>query len=81
MATWRRLIKDEAENDVIIACTLTDKELDKEFDSWYGEIEGAPFTAWSKTRVYFPICYEGSEWVGSAPRNPCEEKTEHMGGV
>ena len=30
--------------------------------------------------VYFPICYDGAEWVGHAPRNPCDIAMEHQGG-
>ena len=80
MATWRELILEAAGDDVIIASTLTDEEMDKCFDSGYGGSEGSPFTAWSETRVYFPVVYDGAEWVGSAPRNPCNEKTYHVGG-
>ena len=60
--------------------TLTEEELDLEFDDDFGMPEGVPFTAWGEKFVYFPICYDGAEWVGFAPRNPCEYKTEHMGG-
>ncbi len=80
MTTWKEQIKDTAGDDEIIACTLTEEELDRKFDNGYGGEEGAPFTAWSETRVYFPICYDGSEWVGSAPRNPCDEAKKHQGG-
>lgn len=81
--SWRELI-DEARaqhNDgPIIACTLTDDELDRRFDSGYGGTQGAPFTAWSEHRVYFPTCYDGAEWVSSAPRSPNGEVTDHVGG-
>ena len=85
MTTWKREFDEfyEAEqkkNDTIIACTLTDDEMNAEFDGGYGGNEGKPFTAWSDKYVYFPICYDGSEWVGRAPRNPCDEATEHQGG-
>lgn len=80
MATWRGLIAEAAKGDAIIACTLTPEELDVKFDNGWGGTEGEPFTAWSETRVYFPVCYDGAEWVESAPRNPCDEKTEHVGG-
>lgn len=84
MTTWRREIENAQgacqDQTPIIACTLTDAELDVDFDDGYGGTEGTPFTAWSEKRVYFPICYDGSEWVGSAPRNPCDEKLEHQGG-
>lgn len=60
--------------------TLTEEELEAEFDDGWGGTQGAPFTAWGERYVYFPIQYDGAEWVGSAPRNPCDEKTEHQGG-
>jgi len=84
MATWRQLLKEELDftGDKLInlTITLTSEELDLEFDNGYGGVEGKPFTAWSKNYVYFPVCYDGKEWVESVPRNPCETKTEHVGG-
>lgn len=80
MTSWREEIKNAAGDDKIIACTLTDEEMDVEFDGGYGGSEGKPFTAWSENYVYFPVVYDGSEWVGSAPRNPCDEATGHHGG-
>ena len=82
--TWRK--------QLILACqgtgdkfedlitTLTEEELDIEFDNGFGGEEGLPFTAWSENFVYFPVMYDGSEWVGVVPRNPCDIKVEHMGG-
>lgn len=80
--TWRKMLCEKlVENqDVLVACTLNDEGLDKEFDSGFGGEEGAPFTAWGETWVYFPICYDGAEWVGCAPRNPCDWALEHQGG-
>lgn len=80
---WRDLIRDEQalrDDGPIVACTLSDAELDKQFDDGFGTSRGCPFTAWSDARVYFPVVYDGKEWVGSAPRNPCDEATEHQGG-
>lgn len=54
--------------------------LDAEFDSGWGLPEGCGFTVWTKERVYFPVQYDGSEWCGSAPRNPNGEVLEHQGG-
>lgn len=82
--TWRKCLESAAETngekfeDLII--TIDDGELDREFDDGYGREEGAPFTAWSERLVYFPICYDGSEWIGCAPRNPCDIKLRHQGG-
>jgi len=80
MANWKELIKSEAKGDVIIACTLSEEELLVDFDNGFGRSRGLRFTAWSEKYVYFPVVYDGSEWVGRAPRNPCKEKTGHHGG-
>ena len=80
MTTWRKEIKETAGEDKIIACTLTDEELDVEFNEGFGSSQGNPFTAWSEKYVYFPVVYDGAEWVGCTPRNPCDEATEHQGG-
>ena len=80
MTTWRKKIKEIAHEDKIIACTLTDEEMDIEFSNGFGCSEGKPFTAWSEKYVYFPVVYDGAEWVGRAPRNPCKQVTEHQGG-
>lgn len=82
--TWRELISDEMLKtgesfDDIVSCTLTDKELDVEFDNGYGGSEGRPFTLWTANFVYFPLVYDGAEWVGSVPRNPNGVATEHLG--
>ena len=78
---WRKMIKDVLPvGETIIACTISDEELDREFDDGYGGSEGAPFTAWSENWVFFPICYDGAEWVGRAPRNPCDISMIHQGG-
>lgn len=54
-------------------------DIDTPFDPSWGKSNGAPFTAWTERRVYFPIVYDGAEWAGSAPRNPCDEATGHQG--
>ena len=82
MATWRELIKEAigGKGDLLIGNTLSESEMDVEFDNGYGGSEGIPFTAWSKDRVYFPVVYDGAEWVSSVPRNPCAEASDHCGG-
>ena len=84
MTTWRKLItatmnlaKDSWDNT---ACTLTDAELDTEFDDGYGGVEGKSFTVWTETHVYFPICYDGAESCGGVARHPDGVPTEHQGG-
>ena len=79
MTTWKKLIDAALDGDTLIANTLTNEEMDTEFDNDFGGVEGKPFTAWSETRVYFPLAYDGCEWVGSAPRNPCDEACDHQG--
>lgn len=77
--TWRKSISECADGDEIIYCTLTDAELDVEFDDGYGTSRGKPFTAWSERYVYFPAVYDGLEWVERVPRNPCAEVPRHVG--
>ena len=84
ITTWRKEFEkafeftgDSMEN---IICTLTPDELDVEFDSGYGGTNGTPFTAWSDNYVYFPACYDGSEWISFVSRNPDGKPTEHIGG-
>lgn len=82
---WRSLITEEllrnSESwDKVIAHTLTDNELDKNFCDTYGLAEGPAFTLWTENRVYFPVQYDGAEWCDSVPRNPCDIKTHHLGG-
>ncbi len=77
---WKELIEDCAEGDPIIYNPLSERELLEEFDCGYGGSEGRPFTAWSEAYVYFPVVYDGAEWVGCAPRFPGPEPTKHVGG-
>jgi hypothetical protein len=84
MTTWGIELAEELNNqqetlDNIVSITLTVEELNTFFDSNYGRLNGKPFTAWTKTRVYFPINYDGSEFVSSASRNPDGMPTAHIG--
>jgi hypothetical protein len=83
--TWRELLTAAAgangeEMEVLSYVGPPGFDLDREFDAGYGGQEGDPFTAWGPNWVYFPICYDGSEWVGSAPRRPCGYISRHQGG-
>lgn len=85
MSTWKALITEELQLqgeswDDIVSITLTQDELNKEFDNSFGIAEGEPFTAWTARRVYFPVCYDGSEWVKSVSRDPDGQPTAHCGG-
>jgi hypothetical protein len=82
---WRTMIgANMAEHgespDDIVSCTLTDTELDETFDNGFGGSEGKPFTLWTKKRVYFPVVYDGAEWVASVSRRPNGKATPHVGG-
>ena len=84
MTSWYRMLKDKmrvnGDDFTKMTCTLTIDELKEEFDAGFGGESGKPFTAWGDSWVYFPICYDGAEWVGSAPRNPCDISMDHQGG-
>jgi hypothetical protein len=66
--------------DDVESHTLTAEQLDRRFDHGYGCVDGPPFTLWTKKRVYFPICYDGAEWVASVSRVVDGVPTEHVGG-
>lgn len=83
--TWRKEIEQRMQenNDMTdgdFVCTLTEEEMDIEFDDGFGGTEGLSFTAWTDDFVYFPLCYDGSEWCGSIARNPDGNPTSHQGG-
>lgn len=82
ITTWRKEIEIALKGgDTVegLTCTLTDEELDTSFDAGFGWSQGKPFTAWGDKYVYFPVVYDGAEWVGSAPRHPNNEATDHLG--
>jgi hypothetical protein len=80
LTTWNELIAkvEKALGEVVTHTTLTPAEGDREFDCGYGGAEGCPFTAWTENWVLFPLEYDGSEYVGYAPRNPSEHKMRHQ---
>jgi hypothetical protein len=84
MTTWRALLETERalNGDVgpIVHVAPEEAVLDVQFDAGYGSEQGPPVLVWSEQYVYFPVCYDGSEWLGSAPRNPDPEGQEHVGG-
>ena len=85
MTNWKQSIQAEMNLhgetfDNVVDCTLTEEELIAEFDSSYGCSEGAPFTLWTANRVYFPVVYDGCEWVESVSRDPDGKPTQHFGG-
>jgi hypothetical protein len=74
------LDKNNETFDDIVSNTMTDEEMDVEFDYCYGLTHGISFTTWTGNNVYFPACYDGLEWVASVPRNPNGVPTDHIGG-
>ena len=85
MASWKSLIEYEMKRhkdsfEFVVYSSLSESELQRNFDNGYGIAEGIPFLLWTSTRVYFPVQYDGSEWVDSVPRHPCKEVMYHVGG-
>lgn len=81
---WKQELEKEirslGEDITSLATTLTEEEMTREFDGLKGLNSGDPFTAWTTNYVYFPVIYDGVEWVESVPRDPCMKKTHHIGG-
>lgn len=84
MKSWEDLFifafKDTGDNFDNLKTTLSTEELKVKFNDGYGTSEGKDFTAWSDNYVYFPVVYDGAEWVGYVARNVCDTKTKHWGG-
>lgn len=81
--TWRKELADAMQDrdpGPVIAYAPDEAAFDVEFDAGYGGTNGPEMLAWTDQRVYFPVCYDGAEWVGSAPRNPQPEGQSHEGG-
>lgn len=77
MTSWAELLKKATElnsDEGRLQHTMSDDDLVRKFDSGLGvgEFTAPPFTAWSDKWVYFPLAYDGSVYVGWAPRNPCD---------
>jgi hypothetical protein len=86
MTTWRKLFthdrddRNAPDQSPIVAVAPDESVLDVEFDNDFGGSEGPYFLIWTEQRVYFPVVYDGAEWIGSAPRNPQPEGQRHVGG-
>ena len=82
--TWRRQYEAEREDakdtSALVAIAPEGIDLDREFDNGYGGSEGEPVLIWTEERVYFPVVYDGAEWMGSVPRNPVPNGQPHVGG-
>ena len=83
--TWKEQIKGEMKfygeslSD-IVSSTISEDEMNREFNNSYGIVKGISFTVWTANRVYFPADYDGSEWCASVSRNPDGKPTAHIGG-
>jgi len=84
MATWREhligAMFDVADPGPVVAYAPSAAEFDVQFHDGYGVSSGPPVLAWTETRVYFPVVYDGAEWLSSAPRHPTDAGQGHVGG-
>lgn len=84
VTTWREGLRTamSAVGDVgpVVAYAPNETVFDEPFDAGYGSTHGRAVLAWTESHVYFPVEYDGSEWLGSAPRNPTAEGQSHEGG-
>lgn len=83
MTTWRKELtycfKRSGDTPANLEfCTLSEDELDVEFDNDLGVVEGKPFVAHTLGYVYFSFSYDGSEWVNYVPRHPTGELVEPL---
>ena len=80
--TWRKEFEYARGDDTtpVVAIAPEGIDLDKEFYGGYGGSDGEAILIWTEDFVYFPVVYDGSEWLGSAPRNPVPEGQTHVGG-
>ena len=84
LVTWRQLLttamSDAADDGPVIAYAPNDAAFDTQFDNGYGLPHGPAVLAWTETRVYFSVVYDGAEWLASASRHPTWVGQEHVGG-
>lgn len=82
--TWRaELVSARSEcgdTTGVVAVAPGDSTLDIPFNGGYGTSQGPDVLVWTETHVYFPVVFDGKEWLGSAPRNPTPRGQEHLGG-
>ena len=82
---WRnmltRAMRERGESlDCVESSTMSEADMDVMFDSGYGGSEGCAFTVWTEHSVYFPVVYDGAEWVEGVSRHPDGKPTAHVGG-
>jgi len=82
--TWRQELdearKEAGDDSEIVAVAPREANLDVTFNEGFGGSEGPHLLVWTHERVYFPVVYDGAEWLGSAPRNPQADGQRHVGG-
>lgn len=87
---WYKELSAIAERELILAVTICNKLyssldkakelLDYKFDDSWGTAEGPAFVLWTEDNIYFPVTYDGSEWIEKLPRDPCPLEYSHIGG-
>lgn len=71
LTSWKELFKEVVpEKEAIIAITISEEELERKFNAYYGTTEGTPFVAWSELWVYFSCTHDGMEFIERVPRFP-----------
>lgn len=84
VTTWRAefaaILRVNGDTSDFVAVSPDASILDVAFNSDYGSVEGPAVLIWTERFVYFPICYDGAEYLGFAPRNPQSEAQGHQGG-
>jgi hypothetical protein len=82
--TWRAHLDDAmhcgGDAGPVEAYAPNEEAFDVQFDDDFGGADGPHVLAWTATHVYFPVQYDGSEWIGSAPRHPQAQGQPHVGG-
>ncbi len=80
--TWRAQLesamREAGDAGPVIAYAPAESAFDVAFDGGYGAACGPDVLAWTDSRVYFPVDYDGAESIGSAPRHPRPEGQGHV---
>lgn len=84
LMTWRDALaeerKESGDETPVVHVAPAEAALDIKFYGGYGGAHGPAVLIWTEKRVYFPVQYDGAEWLGSAPRNPVDDGQDHVGG-
>lgn len=91
ITTYKELLNEDGYNDIKENCEWfnvnckkqisLNELLEEKFDAGYGSANGKSFVIITKNWVYFPVVYDGAEWVDRVPRNPNEKFIpKHFGG-